>query len=641
MKFSLKFSVALAVAFAAGMAVMALFTGVNYGENEPQIAGVNGESIRRSAGTARDTAAMDSMAPEEPEVWTCSMHPQIQLPKPGRCPICFMDLIPLEDTGGRTGPGSERQLTLSPESAALMALETARVERRDVSASIRLYGRVAMDERRVETVSARFPGRIERMFVDFTGQGVDAGNRLFTIYSPDLVSAQQELIQAAAAVERARSGGFGSLRRSAEATLDAAREKLRLWGFTARQIAAVEKRGSASDTMTVTAPAAGIVTTKHLQEGDYVSTGSSVYTIADLSRLWVLLEAYESDLAWLRTGQSAVFTTESMPGSYFSGTIVFISPVLNPGRRTVDVRLEVDNSDGRLKPGMLVNAVVRAPIGDITEPGDLPLVVPDNAVLYTGTRSVVYVAHPGETPDTHRDMSGDDKHPETSRDAEAGAGVPVTYEGREVVLGPRTGQFYLVEDGLAEGELVVVNGAFKIDAELQIRARPGMMSMAGDNALTVGTLPVPEPFKAGFMALTDGYFSIQDALASDHLDDAKSAAGNTLKSLTRLDTARLSESAVIFWVPRRNAVQTALTSIANAPDIGAARRHFEPLSVHLTAMIDRLNIGPIRFYEFHCPMAFNDAGANWLQKENDLKNPYYGDAMLKCGTLERELTGEP
>ncbi|HPQ39760.1 MAG TPA: efflux RND transporter periplasmic adaptor subunit [bacterium] len=621
MKHRWRLYILILVAFAAGMAVMALLNGLIAGEHIHD-SGMPGSVVSQHAGDG----SAESSVPPAPEVWTCSMHPQIRLPKPGRCPICFMDLIPLEETGGEGGPGGERNLTLSPESAALMALQTIRVERRDISAEIRLFGRVAMDERRVETVSARFPGRIERMFVDYTGQRVNAGDRLFTIYSPDLVSAQQELIQAVAAVERARNGGFGSLRRSAEATLDAAREKLRLWGFSTNQIASVEKRGSASDTMTVTAPAAGIVTTKHLKDGDYVTTGSSVYTIADLSRLWVLLEAYESDLAWLRTGQAAVFTTESLPGGYFSGDLVFISPVLNPGRRTVDVRLEVDNSEGRLKPGMLVNAVVRAPLGDITEPGDLPLVIPADAVLYTGTRSVVYVAH---------DSSGDSADfPGSPEDA-------VTYEGREVVLGPRTGDYYLVETGLSEGELVVVNGAFKIDAELQIRARPGMMSIPGQEDSPAGRLPVTDSFKTGFRALADGYFAIQAALASDLPADAKRAAGNTLEILTRLDAAGLPEAARAVWIPRRNAVRTALSSIANAPDIGAARRQFEPLSVHVTALVDRLDIGPIRYYEFHCPMAFDNAGANWLQRENDLRNPYYGAAMLKCGSLERELTGEP
>jgi Cu(I)/Ag(I) efflux system membrane fusion protein len=425
-------------------------------------------------------------------LWTCSMHPQIRLPHPGECPICGMDLIPLETGSGTDNP---RELSVSPTAARLMQIETSPVERKFVQAEVRMVGNVNFDETRTAYITARMPGRLDRLFVDYTGVQVKKGDHMASIYSPELLSAQQELFQAIDSVKALTNSESTIVRDVSQSTVDAVREKLRLWGLTPEQIQEIETRGTPMDHVTLYSPVGGIVIQKNAQEGSYVKTGDRIYTVADLSRVWVQIEAYESDLPWLRYGQKVSFTTEAWPGETFEGTIAFIDPVLNASTRTVSVRVNVDNPELKMKPGMFVSAVAHplisedgkvanpslagkwicpmhpevvkdAPgacdicgmklvtaeeLGYVTQtPTNAPLVIPSTAPLITGTRAVVYVEVPGrETP---------------------------TYEGREIILGPKAGDYYIVHNGLKEGERVVTQGAFKLDAELQIRAKPSMMS---------------------------------------------------------------------------------------------------------------------------------------------------------------------
>jgi Cu(I)/Ag(I) efflux system membrane fusion protein len=432
----------------------------------------------------------------QPEIWTCSMHPQIQLPKAGKCPICFMDLIPLESG---SDAGGEREISVSPYAAKLMELETAEVVRRFVAAEVRMVGKVDYDETRVTYISAWVPGRIDRLFVDYTGIPVKKGDHLAELYSPELLTAQEELIQAVQTLENLKNSQSSMLLDTAKQTIEAVREKLRLWGFTVEQIAKIESSGGPSDHMTIYSPTGGIVIHKNAKEGQYVQTGTQIYTIADLSRVWIQLDAYESDLNWLRYGSNVEFTTEAYPGKTFRGTISFIDPIINPATRTAKVRVIVENPAMDLKPGMFVRAIARPEIAEDgrvmnpalagkwispmhpevvkDEPGacdvcgmplvtaeslgyvneneeNAPLVIPVTAALKTGKRAIVYV----EITDREKP----------------------TYEGREVELGARLGDFYVVSSGLDEGERVVTRGAFKLDAELQIHAKPSMMSMPSE-----------------------------------------------------------------------------------------------------------------------------------------------------------------
>ncbi|MEN8154585.1 MAG: efflux RND transporter periplasmic adaptor subunit [Acidobacteriota bacterium] len=433
---------------------------------------------------------------QKDQIWTCSMHPQIRQPNPGKCPLCGMDLIPASSGEGNIG---ERSLKLSPNAIKLAEIRTMPVEQKFVSKEVRLVGKVEYDETRLGYITSRVPGRIDRLFVNFTGTRVRKGDHLVRLYSPELVTAQQELIQSADALRNISGKVTGNIRESSERILSAVREKLRLWGLTPGQIKKIETSGKTQEHLTIYSSMSGIVINKNAVEGIYVNTGMRIYTIADLSFLWVKLDAYESDLQWLRYGQNVEFESEAYPGEIFKGKIAFIDPVLNSNTRTIKIRVNLKNPGNKLKPDMFVKAVIRSRLSESgkvidpelsgkwispmhpeivkSHPGkcdvcgmplvkaeDLgylsskdgnetaPLIIPSSAPLLTGTRAVVYVAVKGKT------------------------GV---FEGREVVLGPKAGDFYIVKKGLNKGEMVVVNGAFKIDSDLQIQAKPSMMNPDG------------------------------------------------------------------------------------------------------------------------------------------------------------------
>jgi Cu(I)/Ag(I) efflux system membrane fusion protein len=475
------------------------------------------------------SSSLQEQTSEQVAYWTCSMHPQIHMPKPGLCPICNMKLIPVRKDAG-SEVTSMREFTTSESAKALMDIETAPVERKFVTAAIRMVGKVEYDESKLAYITAWVSGRLDQLYVDYTGASVNKGDHMVYMYSPELLSAQEELLQAMKSAQRIKAGNSDIVRELTTGTLDAAREKLRLLGLSAEQIAEVEKRGSATDHITIYAPISGIVVHKNALEGMYVNTGTRIYTVADLSHVWVKLDAYESDLSWLRFGQQVEFTTVSLPGQVFRGTISFIDPVLDPVTRTVKIRVDVPNQDGKLKPEMFVKAIARSNVaagGKVMDPrlagkwicpmhpsviknepgqcdicgmplvqteslgyvsaepqdSEKPLVIPVTAALVTGTRAIVYV----EVPNVDRP----------------------TYEGREIVLGPRAGDYYIVRNGLEEGQRVVTRGNFKIDSALQIQAKPSMMTPEGGGGssghmnmnMGGGTMAKPSAEKEGQMTM--------------------------------------------------------------------------------------------------------------------------------------------
>mgnify|MGYP001561872368 CR=1 FL=1 len=592
--------------------------------------------------------------------WTCSMHPQIRQPKPGKCPICFMDLIPVASSGDDLG---ERQISFSQAAIKLMEIATAPVERKFVTAEIRMVGKIDYDEAQVKNITAWVPGRIDRLYVDFTGTTVSKGDHMVELYSPELISAQAELLQAVKAAGNVKTETSELVTRTTLATLDASREKLRLLGLTDEQISKIESSGKTVTHITIYSPIGGIVIHKDATVGTYVTTGMPVYTVADLSRLWVKLDAYESDLLWIRYGQKVEFTTEAYPGEVFEGTINFIDPVLNGQTRTVKLRVNVDNVDGKLKPEMFIRAMVRSQVAaggrvmvpDMagkwicpmhpsvvkTEPGtcdicgmnlvtteslgyvvdtpkEAPLVIPASAPLITGTRAVVYV----QVPDKEKP----------------------TFEGRGIILGPRAGDYYLVKEGLTEGERVVTRGNFKIDASLQIQAKPSMMSAEPPQAATEqppgGQEPlreiagVPGAFREQIWGFVEKYSLLHEALAADDKDGAVKAAQSAIQALSQVDMSLVSGKSHEAWMGSVARMNKALGAIKEGVQIEAARQAFELLSNELIAAIRQFGIPENRvLYRLHCPMAFNNKGADWLQRDENTRNPYFGASMLKCGEV--------
>lgn len=585
-------------------------------------------------------------------VWTCSMHPQIRLPEPGLCPICSMELVPVMAVGDETlGP---REYRLSERAQKLAEVETSLVERRYVSAEIRLAGRVSADETRVAVISAWVPGRLEKLHVAFTGVSVKKGEPMVELYSPELLSAQQELISARRAWRQAPSA---SLKQSARQIYEASREKLILWGLTEAQVNEIIRSGTPGERMTIVAPMSGVVTRRHADEGNYVTTGSPIYHLADLRQVWLELDAYETDLAWIAAGQRVRFSTTACGESVFMGTVSFVDPFLDERTRTVGVRVEVANEDGRLKPGMLVFATLEAGeescalfVARTTGQRTRPLVIPSSAPLFTGRRAVVYVA------DIER---------------------PGIYEGRTIELGPRAGEWYIVNTGLAEGERVVTRGNFKIDSALQIQGRASMMSPGGGpapvhhhhGAAPPEMLPTPEimpppkaaappaeeepmlaaappqkkhetpgvpaAFREQMGGVVMAYLVMHEALAADRLEEARRAAAEVQRALEEVDMKILGHDEHMAWMKDLGALSGAVKTMAAGRSLNEVREGFGAFIRALIQTLDRFGFaGPV-LYRLHCPMAFQGRGSDWLQTDEAVRNPYFGSAMPRCG----EVTG--
>lgn len=551
------------------------------------------------------------------QVWTCSMHPQIKLPKPGKCPICFMDLIPLNTTdSGELGP---RQLRMSETARQLAQIETSPVIRGNATAEVRLYGKLAIDESRLATITARFGGRIDKLYVNTTGEIVKRGEKLADLYSPELLSARKELRQALISLAAVSQSNSDILKSTSEATVSSAREKLRLLGLSGDQISKLETDSQEGDHIAITAPSNGTVIEKMVVEGDYVETGMALFKLADLSKMWVVMEAYETDLPSLSIGEQISFGATAFPGETFTAKISFINPTFEPMTRTASVRAVVENSGGRLKPDMYVTATT---LGQSSDSPD-NLLVPASAVLITGRRAVVYV-----------DLTNADG--------------PL-FEGREIEVGSRVGDSYVVLSGLSEGDHVVTNGAFKLDSELQIQAKPSMMAPEAGlpapghqhEAVAIEPVKISNAARTALTPLYEKYFAFQMALASDDLAAARAAVVSLQEATISIDLTLFAGSAHDDLMNFISNIQDQAEAAAKATDIESARGAFFYLSESTIALHDKFGHGTgTNFYLAHCPMARENKGADWLQTVDTVYNSFYGAAMLRCGEIRKTLRSE-
>ncbi len=333
---------------------------------------------------------------------------------------------------------SSKPVHLSAQGARRIGVTYATVEHRPLPVSVRTVGTVAYDETRLATVNPKISGWVEKLYVDFTGAPVKAGQPLMEIYSPALVSAQEELVLAA---RLARSAGRGQAAEDARDLLQATRRRLEYWDIPESEIRRIEDSGQPSKTLTLRAPASGIVVEKNVVEGDRIMPGMTVFRIADLSRVWVEADVFEKDLALVRDGQKADVSFEAYPGKVYSGRVSYVYPTVSIQDRTAHIRLALPNPHLDLKPGMYADVTLDVP------PGSPTLVVPTSAVLNTGERALVFVQQAG------------------------GELVPT-----DVTMGRTSGDLQEILTGVKPGDRVVSSAAFLVDAESNLgsMAMPGM-----------------------------------------------------------------------------------------------------------------------------------------------------------------------
>ncbi len=545
--------------------------------------------------------------------WTCSMHPQIRKTESGDCPICGMDLIPLSlDESVDENPEAIR---MSPTAMQLANVQTAMVQSGDAIKVLKLTGKITPDERAVYSQTSHISGRIEQLNINYTGETVRKGEVIATLYSPELVTAQEELLIAVLNKE------------TQPELLRAAKEKLRNWKLTEDQINQLIKTAKPMDDFPVLSDLNGVVITKVANRGDYIKEGGSFFEVANLSNLWVLLDVHESDLAWVKIGDQVKFKVKAFPTESFMGIISFIDPIINPKTRVAQARIEIDNSKQRFKPEMLVTASIESEL----QTDENAIVVPKSAVMWTGERSVVYV--------------------------KTSAVNGLHFAMRGVELGASLGDTYIINSGLIEGEEIAVNGTFSIDAAAQLAGKPSMMNPEGgqmnmghnhggmkmdeipkeqENQMKMSSEKIEnnEKVKKALVPFFESYFELKSHLIADDFQAAYESAKASNELLNQIDMDAFTGAGHQEWMNYSKELKSSFLEANEANEIEQLRRAFIPISNTMIQLNKAFRPLKDTVYIQHCPMANKNNGADWLSKEKEIKNPYFGSSMLNCGELK-------
>ena len=525
------------------------------------------------------------------QVWTCSMHPQVRQNEPGDCPICGMDLITVDEVGD-----NPLNMEMSQEAIRLANIQTTKVELTKPEKEIFMQGKVKMDERKIAIISSRFSGRIEKLFIDFTGVKVSKGQKLASIYSPELITAQQELFEAIKY-------------KDVNPTLyRAARNKLKLWNITDAQISEIENEGKPKQEIDVVSPLSGIVINRMATLGDYVKEGTKLFEVVDLSQVWIVFDAYESDIPWIKIGDKVNFKISSIANKPFEGKIDFIDPIINAKTRTASVRINLKNANSEIKPEMFVEGRITAKL----PLNEAKIIAPKSAVMWTGKRSIVYV----ELPETNKP----------------------TFQFREVTIGLDLGTHFIIENGIEEGERIVVNGTFKVDAAAQLAGKNSMMNQQTSGY--VGTYHVSESFKQNLTLFFHAYIELKNALVASDMTLSKQKTEVLVQKLKSLDKSELHDEAHDLWTRHYDIISESLNKIVLASSLDEQRASFKPLSESFAISVEAFGLHGIKAYKDYCPMAINDEGAIWLSEIEEIQNPYFGDKMMKCGEVKKVIDSE-
>lgn len=579
--------------------------------------------------------------------YTCPMHPDIRLDQPGDCPICGMSLV--KKVAG-AAEGERTDIRVTPTQVQLTGVRTEMVRLRNLVKEIDTYGKIDYDERSLSYVSAWIDGRIDTLFVDFTGVEVQKGHALVSLYSPGLVSGQQEYLLALDALHEAEARGSKPAESKARDVVASSRQRLAYWGITDRQIQDLEQTRHVKDHLTIYAPIGGTVIHKNAFEGMYVKEGDRLFQIADLSKLWMYAEIYEDDIPFLykerpddyyecpmHPGQTSKrpadcpicnmpmirtnpnidieLTTRALPDEVFHGTISFADPFLDPKTRTMRVRVNVDNERRLLRPEMFARARILLEMGET-------LAVPENAVIQSGKRALVLMdAGEGRFRPQPVQLGG-----RWLVDPER-----LSTESEDLVFSPEATRFHEILRGLDGGEMVVTSGNFLLGSESKLQGALAKMveetekKWSSQDSLAAALEPkrrILGQEEPGIAKILESYYSIRSALAGDSQEGTSKLASviaETSKNSGLADPAR------------------RLAKAAQGADISATREALKPLSENLISYLQLYGTSdqPVPV-AYHCPMA----DANWIQDNRDMGNPYYGSSMLKCGSEIPLLTGE-
>ena len=562
---------------------------------------------------------------EENTLWTCSMHPQIKKNEPGNCPICGMELIPMKSEGEVDEDMSGKySVKLSNAAMKIAEVEMTTIQKKVPYKEIYLPGKVLADERNVVELTSRYSGRIEKLTINFTGQKVKKGAVLAKIYSPELITAQKELFEAI------------KFKETSESYYNAAKNKLKLWDLTDQQIADIEKSGKVNFYFDVLSPITGTVIMRHVSHGDYVKEGTPLFQVIDLSKVWVMFDAYESDIPWVKLGDKIRFKIKSIPYRDFESEVTFIDPVLNVTSRVAKVRAELNNPDELLKPGMLAEGILKTML-----PGsDEQIIVPKSSILWTGKKAVVYVM-----TDDHNNM----------------------FQFREIELGAEAGEYYAVQSGLEVGEMVASNGVFKIDAAAQLKGEKSMMNPEGGkvsmghnhgggsaeksekqegsknekkdaamNSMNMDEM-IDEQFKTQFEEVYLANILLTEAFIASDPKAVGDAVAKVREQLKAVDMSLITGEIHKKWMKSLQKMNSTLGLIESSSQIDDQRAEFASYNDAFYQSIKMVGLKNNTAYYKYCPMARDSKGAYWFSNKEKIDNPYFGEAMLGCGEVKEVI----
>jgi Cu(I)/Ag(I) efflux system membrane fusion protein len=545
------------------------------------------------------------------ERWTCSMHPQILREAPGDCPICGMDLIPAET--GADGLLAD-QFKLTANAMALANIQTSVVGIGKAEDNvIQLSGKISENEATNVVQVSYFSGRIETLAIGFIGEEVFKGQLLATMYSPELYAAQQELITAL------------SLKDTQPALYKAVRTKLKLWKLSESQINKIEMSGKIQENFPVYATVSGTVSEKLVAEGAAIKKGQPLFKIANLETVWASFDVYENQINRFKKGQEITITTNAAPNNLYKSKVAFIDPILNTSTRTVTLRAILPNKEGMFKPGMFVEGEIKTINSKATE----VIAIPSSAVLWTGKRSVVYLK------------------------ATINESV---FEIRKITLGNKNGSTYEVLSGLKNGDEIVTNGTFTVDAAAQLQGKKSMMNKKGGIAITGHEghvamngsvnkdtknnsvrLEVSKEFQKQLNEVFIKYIALKDAFVKEESNNIISQSEKIGAILSKVDIKLLeNKEAQTFWMSLEKQLRVAVSSILKTTAIKEQRNHFKQVSASLIEALQVFGVNEKVFVAF-CPMADSNKGAYWLSIEKKVINPYFGNKMLTCGEVKQVI----
>ncbi|WP_348661643.1 efflux RND transporter periplasmic adaptor subunit [Croceibacter atlanticus] len=516
-----------------------------------------------------------SLEEHRSEIWTCSMHPQVRQQEPGDCPICGMDLIPAESSATGLAPN---EFKMTENAMALANIQTTVIgEMSSSNSSIELSGKIKANDDKAATQPAHFNGRVDQLYVTSVGETVRKGQAVAKIYSPELVAAQQELITAY------------RIKDAQPQLYTAVKNKFMNWMIPQSQLAEVLKTGIPKPSFTIYAQVSGVVTELMVNKGSHVMDGQPIFKVANLSTVWAEFDAYETTIQDIKEGQDISVVVKAIPNKTFNAKVSFIDPILNTSTRTVRVRATLNNKEDLLKPGMFVTGTIKLDTDNNTQ-----ITVPKSAVLWTGEQSLVYIKTTATSP---------------------------TFIMRNVTLGRTVNDNYEIQSGLKIGDEVVTNGTFTVDAAAQLQGKQSMMNP------TTGSDTMNKQLEDSSY-LNDvmiKYIVLKDALVNSDTKAAHQASNNLLKSIR--NTEELKDVSAL------KALETTTQNFIKAETLAQQRSAFVGLSKNLIKISKGFSSQNTTYYIQECPMANNNNGAQWLALEKGIKNPYFGEAMLDCGSV--------